>query len=110
MSTPRPKAATTARLLVFREDAIYRAIELGRSGLTIGRGPGNELVLDDPDRQISRFHAEVRWDHGRFMLVDLGSQNGTWMDSERIDRVQLKAGVPVTIGHYRLIFDGVPSE
>ena len=44
------------------------------------------------------------------MLIDLGSQNGTWMDSERIDRVQLKAGVPVTIGHYRLIFDDVPFE
>jgi pSer/pThr/pTyr-binding forkhead associated (FHA) protein len=110
MTSPRPKAAASARLLVFRDQCVQRAVELGTRGLSIGRGVGNDLVLDDPDRGVSRFHAEVRWEDGRYVLLDLGSQNGTWMESRRVDRVELKAGVPVAIGPYRLIFDDTPLE
>lgn len=110
MTSPRPKAADSARLLVFRNDTVHRAVELGSRGLSIGRGAGNDLLLDDPDRLVSRFHAEVRWEDGRWVLVDLGSQNGTWIESRRVDRVELQAGVPVTIGPYRLIFDDTPLE
>jgi pSer/pThr/pTyr-binding forkhead associated (FHA) protein len=110
MTSPRPKAAAGARLIVFRDDTVNRAVELGKQGLAIGRGPTNDLVLDDPDRQISRFHAEVRWQDGCWVLLDLGSQNGTWMEARRVDRVELKAGIPVTIGPYRLIFDDTPLE
>jgi pSer/pThr/pTyr-binding forkhead associated (FHA) protein len=110
MTSPRPRAAAGARLLVFRDESVHRAVELGTRGLSIGRGAGNDLVLDDSDRAVSRFHAEVRWEDGRYVLVDLGSQNGTWMGSRRVDRVELKAGVPVTIGPYRLIFDDTPLE
>jgi pSer/pThr/pTyr-binding forkhead associated (FHA) protein len=110
MTSPRPKTAAGARLIVFRDDTVHRAIELGKQGLAIGRGPSNDLVLDDPDRQISRFHAEVRWQDERWVLLDLGSQNGTWMESRRVDRVELQAGIPVMIGPYRLIFDDTPLE
>ena len=110
MTSPRPKAAVSARLIVFRDDAVHRAVELGKQGLAIGRGPTNDLVLDDPDKQISRFHAEVRWEDGRWLLQDLGSQNGTWMESRRVDRVELKPGIPVQIGPFRLIFDDTPLE
>ncbi len=110
MTVLRPEGATTARILVFRAEAVHRAVELGTRVLTIGRGAQNDVVLDDPDRTISRFHAEVRREDGRYVLVDLGSQNGTWFEEQRVDRVELKAGVPVTIGPYRLIFDDTPLE
>jgi pSer/pThr/pTyr-binding forkhead associated (FHA) protein len=110
MTGPNAKSAATSRILVFRDDAVHRAIELGTRVLTIGRGAQNDLVLDDPDRTISRFHAEIRWEDGRHVLLDLGSQNGTWMDARRVDRVELTPGVPVTIGPYRLIFDDTPLE
>ena len=35
------------------------------------------------------------------MLLDLSSQNGTWVESRRVDRVELRAGVPVAIGRYQ---------
>ncbi len=108
MTILEPEGAITARILVFRADAVHRAIELGSRVVTIGRGAQNDIVLDDPDRTISRFHAEVRPEDGRYVLVDLGSQNGTWSDDTRIDRVELKRGTPVMIGPYRLVFDDTP--
>ena len=110
MTSPGPEQATSARLLVFVEDAVHRAVELTPKGLTIGRGPANDLVLADADRLVSRFHPEVRWENGRYVLLDLGSQNGTWMDERRVDRVELQPGLPVVIGPYRLIFDDTPID
>jgi pSer/pThr/pTyr-binding forkhead associated (FHA) protein len=43
--------------------------------VTIGRGPENDIIVDD--REVSRRHAQLRHDAGRFLLVDLGSKNGT---------------------------------
>jgi len=57
---------------------------------------------------VSRFHAEVRPEDGQYVLVDLGSQNGTWSEERRVDRVELRRGTPVTIGPYRLVFDDTP--
>jgi pSer/pThr/pTyr-binding forkhead associated (FHA) protein len=110
MTVLRREGAGTARILVFRADAVHGAIELGSRVVTIGRGAQNDLVLDDPDRTISRFHAEVRPEDGGYVLVDLGSQNGTWSEEKRVDRVELKRGTPVMIGPYRLIYDDTPLE
>ena len=45
--------------------------------LTIGR-KGTDIVLEDPQKQISRLHAELTiTDGGRYYLVDCGSSNGT---------------------------------
>lgn len=95
-------------MIVFRDGVVHRAVELTARGLTIGRGLQNDLVLEDPDRTISRFHAEVRLDSGGWVLLDLNSQNGTWVESHRVDRVELRAGVPVSIGRYSLVFDDTP--
>jgi len=105
---PNPAHVRYARLLVFRDGVVHRALELGSRGLTIGRGLQNDLVLEDPDRTISRFHAEVRQEAGGWVLLDLNSQNGTWVESRRVDRVELRAGVPVAIGRYSLVFDDTP--
>jgi pSer/pThr/pTyr-binding forkhead associated (FHA) protein len=95
-------------VIVFKDGAVHRAMELGPGGLTIGRGLQNDLVLEDPDRTVSRFHAEVRQEAGGWVLLDLNSQNGTWVESRRVDRVELRAGVPVVIGRYSLVFDDTP--
>ena len=116
MTTPRPQPAIVppppqtrcARIVVFRDGVVHRAMELGPRGLTIGRGLQNDLVLEDPDRTISRFHAEVRQETNGWVLLDLNSQNGTWVESRRVDRVELRAGVPVAIGRYSLVFDDTP--
>ena len=80
-------------------------MELGDRLLKVGRGQQNDIVLDDPDQVVSRFHAELRPDAAGYVLVDLNSQNGTWVNAERVGRVAMRTGVPVAIGPYELIIE-----
>ena len=64
-------------------------------GFAIGRDAPCELRLDDPC--ISRRHAEVRYEQGRWWLVDLGSRNGTRMDGRRVQREPLPARCAVRL-------------
>ena len=99
-----------ARLLVLRDSALHRYVQLGRRELTIGRGEQNDVVLQDPDKLVSRFHAELRPEGGGYVLIDLNSQNGTWVDARRVDRIAMRTGVPVTIGPYQLVIEDGPDS
>jgi pSer/pThr/pTyr-binding forkhead associated (FHA) protein len=90
---------------VLRDRTLHRLVELGRRELTIGRGEQNDVVLPDPEKIVSRFHAELRPEGAGYVLIDLNSQNGTWVDARRVDRVSMRAGVPVAIGPYQLILE-----
>ena len=69
---------------------------------TAGRHPDSDIFLDDVT--VSRRHAEFRSDAGEFVVVDVGSLNGTYVNRTRIDEVQLSGGDEVQIGKYRLVF------
>lgn len=67
----------------------------------VGRGAGAHIVLSDD--LVSRRHAEFRVEAGRVVLVDLGSANGVYVNSRRIqDEAALKDGDIVTIGRCQL--------
>ena len=53
----------------------------------IGRDESCEVRLDDP--LISRRHAEIRFEHGRWWVVDLASRNGTRLDGRLVERAPL---------------------
>lgn len=93
------------KLVIFRRQRLHRLIELDDRLLKIGRGRQNDIVLEDPEQLVSRFHAELRPNDGGYVLVDLNSQNGTWVNAERIDRIQMLSGVPVEIGPYELVIE-----
>ncbi|WP_182523314.1 FHA domain-containing protein [Nocardioides dongkuii] len=67
-----------------------------------GRHPDSEIFLDDVT--VSRRHAEFTREGGTFTVSDVGSLNGTYVNRDRIDRVQLTDGDEVQIGKYRLVF------
>jgi len=93
------------RLVIFRQQRLHRSVELGDRMLKVGRGRQNDIVLDDPEQVVSRFHAELRPEPSGYVLIDLNSQNGTWVNAERVDRVAMRTGVPVVIGPYELIIE-----
>lgn len=95
-----------ARLVIFRGDSLDRHVDLADRDLRIGRGHENDIALEDPSKGVSRFHAELRYESGRYALLDLNSQNGTWVEGERVQRVVLEPGMSVTLGPYRLVFEG----
>jgi pSer/pThr/pTyr-binding forkhead associated (FHA) protein len=70
--------------------------------VTAGRHPDSEIFLDDVT--VSRRHAEFHRSGDTFTVSDVGSLNGTYVNRDRIDRVQLTDGDEVQIGKYRLVF------
>jgi pSer/pThr/pTyr-binding forkhead associated (FHA) protein len=98
-----------ATLRVYRGDQFVAPFELGEGRTRIGRGTENQLVLEDRDKQVSRTHAEIWFERGRYLIADLNSQNGVWIGERQIKSEEpLPVSVPVTIGPYRLIL--VPDE
>ncbi len=75
-------------------------LEGGRT--SIGRSPDCDIFLDDVT--VSRRHAIVTDDGGRFVIEDLGSLNGTFLNRHRIERAPLSEDDELQIGKYRLVF------
>ena len=69
---------------------------------TAGRHPESDIFLDDVT--VSRRHAEFAREGGGFVVRDVGSLNGTYLNRERIDAAGLSGGDEVQIGKYRLVF------
>ncbi len=69
---------------------------------TAGRHPESDIFLDDVT--VSRRHAEFAREGGGFLVRDVGSLNGTYLNRERIDAAGLAGGDEVQIGKYRLVF------
>jgi len=67
-----------------------------------GRHPDSEIFLDDVT--VSRRHATFTREGDAFTVADAGSLNGTYVNRDRIEQVQLKDGDEVQIGKYRLVF------
>jgi hypothetical protein len=73
------------------------------SAVSIGRAPGNDIVLSDP--AVSGQHCRVRAaTEGGFEILDLGSTNGTWVNERRVGRHSLAAGDSIKLGESLLQF------
>ncbi len=71
--------------------------------ITLGRAAGNSVQLDDP--RVSRRHALIERLGNRFRLRDLSSDNGTFVNGERVKgAVWLQPGDEIQVGGYRLVF------
>lgn len=71
-------------------------VELGDQRFLIGRG--SECQLEINDSAVSRQHAYIELRAGNYMLVDMGSTNGTFVNDERVEKHWLSAGDFVRIG------------
>lgn len=76
-----------------------RRFELTREVITIGRLPESDIAFDpEGDRDASGRHAEIRASEGRYVLVDMGSRNGTYVDGRSVARVELRGGEELEFG------------
>jgi pSer/pThr/pTyr-binding forkhead associated (FHA) protein len=95
---------TQARLLVGGKSYPVRA-----AGLGIGRSGENEVRLDD--QLSSRRHARIECWVGEWVVVDLDSTNGTYLNGRPINRERLRDGDRIRIGDTHLEFrSGVGSD
>jgi len=77
-------------------------VPLTRSVINIGRRLDNHIVIDDP--RVSRAHAQLRIVKERFVLFDLNSSGGTFVNGERIDQSVLYPGDAISLAGVTLIF------
>jgi hypothetical protein len=97
-------AAPEAKLVVLDTNGGPKEhISITRAPVTIGRQASNDVVLSDPN--VSRRHAELRRDGGRWVLVDLGSTNGSVVNGKLAREQQLDHGDRLGFGTSELVFE-----
>lgn len=98
-----------AEIRIESADGASRRVVLDKERFTIGRSRENDVFL--PDQWLSRHHAEVRSRGTGYVLVDLGSKNGTLLNGTRLAGEQaLREGDLITLGEHRLTFSHAVSD
>jgi pSer/pThr/pTyr-binding forkhead associated (FHA) protein len=99
---------TSALLIVQRGPNAGSRFLLDAERTLAGRSIDADIFLDDVT--VSRRHAEFVRDLDDFVVRDVGSLNGTYVNRERIDRAVLRGDDEVQIGKYRLTFHPSPGR
>src|SRR5512140_516329 len=79
-----------------------KVIPLGQPLVRIGRRLENNLVLDDP--RVSRTHAELRAINGRYVIFDLDSTGGTYVNGLKITQTVVYPGDVISLGGVNLVY------
>jgi pSer/pThr/pTyr-binding forkhead associated (FHA) protein len=88
--------------LLDENGAVARRWELGDQPVAIGRDETAEVTV--PDGTLSRRHFLIWREGERFLIKDLGSQNGTWVDGQRADGTKLAHNVCIVAGQTVFMF------
>ncbi|HJP65835.1 MAG TPA: FHA domain-containing protein, partial [Actinomycetota bacterium] len=96
------RASQGAELVLLERGKAGRAFPLGKDRVSIGRLDDSDIALSDPG--VSRKHAEVQRRDGEYVVVDLGSTNGTMVNEAVISERTLRPGDRITIGRSVLEF------
>ena len=95
-----PPQSGGGRALLIGED---KRTVLSGSRLLIGRSRDCDITVEDPN--VSRRHAELRNEDGRWVVSDLGSTNGVKVNGRRVERAALEPGDELVFGLVRLRFE-----
>jgi hypothetical protein len=71
------------------------------SKISIGRNQSNQMLL--PSQSVSSYHAQIYFEDGRYMLEDLKSTNGTYINGVRVDKKSLQPGDEIRISQTVLV-------
>lgn len=105
---PAPRPAKPVKVKVSKRNAPSKlvvtagtltgtTVTLTEAQVTLGRAPDSTIVLDDD--YASNRHARLYPSNGEWMVEDLGSTNGTYLDRNRVEQpTPVGLGVPIRIG------------
>jgi DNA-binding NtrC family response regulator len=97
------------RLAVSSGPDAGREIVSDKERLRVGAHSSNDLTLAD-DRAASRHHFEVQYTERGYLLIDLNSTNGTWLDGRRVERAYLSQGSQIRAGNTVIAFSPLNEE
>ena len=94
---PRGRRATPTKLVVTAGALTGTSVTLSDVAITLGRAPDSTVVLDDD--YASNRHARVYPHNGEWLVEDLGSTNGTYLDRQKLQGpTPVPIGTPIRIG------------
>ena len=97
---PAAPSSTPGRLVVVSSNFGGREFVLSKTTMVIGRTEDNDIVVNH--RSISRHHAKIVLEQGRYCIVDMQSSNGVRVNGEEYGKVELRRGDVVDLGHVRV--------
>lgn len=107
-SRPAPASAPLASILVRSGEGKGERHQVRVPVANLGRADYNDVVIADPS--VSTMHAKLQHRGGIWMLSDLGSTNGTFVDGELASgEVPLGPGATIRLGEVTMLFDPVDN-
>jgi pSer/pThr/pTyr-binding forkhead associated (FHA) protein len=91
-----------AKLYLKSGDSVLKEVMLAQATTTIGRLPDNTLQIDN--LAVSGHHAKIYWNEGHYVIEDLGSLNGIFVNEKRVGKATLIHGDQVKIGNHKVEF------
>jgi hypothetical protein len=101
--SPRPAGKSMPSLVFVNGAHAGESIPLLPTTLTIGREHDNNIELKDPD--VARYHARIVHERGRYVVEDLDSTTGTWVNGQRAKKTPLNNGDVVRVGSTEIAID-----
>lgn len=99
---PRPSNQNGCLIVIYGHE-MGRRVQVGTEPLTIGRSPNCEIPVDQ--ESVSRKHCRIEFEDGEFVVCDLGSTNGTYLNDELVEpRGRLRHGDQLKVGRTILKF------
>lgn len=89
-------------IIVKLGDQIVQKYYLYKDQISIGRAPENEIAIEN--LAVSRRHAEISKDNGSYVLEDLNSANGTFVNGVQVTRTEIVDKDVISIGKHKLYF------
>jgi transcriptional regulator with GAF, ATPase, and Fis domain len=93
---PQELAVQSYRLELVRGAEVGQSWELGERGARVGKGPDNDVVI--ADATVSRYHFVIEPRPEGFLVKDVGSTNGTFLEGSRVVEAYIKPGQEIRAG------------
>jgi pSer/pThr/pTyr-binding forkhead associated (FHA) protein len=97
-----------ARVILKFRELVLKDYSLQDGGKTVGRAAANDIVLEN--LLVSAHHARIDQAGQDYVLTDLQSKNGTYLNGTRVTSVKLKHGDQILIGKHTLVFEVDASQ
>ena len=77
-------------------------VQISQDTIRIGRKLENDIVINN--ETISREHAEIRYENNNFIIYDLNSTGGTFVNNKKVSKLQLNSGDLISLSDTNIMF------